>query len=346
MRKALVTLLFLCLALPAGALAQEESTSSRQSLGFLAFQDVVPTEIVSVDPVHGRVIQTLVNVDTFFVGNFTPGESDGLDSDIVAQFDSIINTIDDEQHVFFRGTADSLRWTGRYSKIEFARLNRSLAESRAMWAKERAGMGRLLHPVTNYPGRGVIVYVATYEDVEVQLAQRARVDTTIVISHIKTTIVDTVVVPGAVRIGMGLGFEGVYTHEFEFNLPTAQFILSVNEELYLTLTGGYRPKDPSRFDALGDRSESIIAANLEWYMLLDDMVAVSVGYLSAYENQRAADEFVERVYGLTIGPRLRLLDYNIVLGLDLGYFDTSKLGVTKTNRQFGLAPFVRFNYIF
>lgn len=354
MRKSLVTLMFLCLALPAFASAQQDTTVT-QSYGFLDFQDVVPTEIVSVDPSRGRLVQSLIAVDSFFVGDFTPGQSDTFDPEMMATFDSIVASVGENQFLFFRGTADPMGWSGHYREIENPRLNRDLADARSAWARERAGDGRLLRSVINYPGRGVVIYKATYQDVdeviaEVVAATPARVDTVVIIH-------ETVIEPhywinpdtaqDAFRVSIGVGYEGLFTDGFDFNVPTLQFALELKHRLYFAFAAGYRPKlasdDPN--EVQGDRSESLIALDVELYPW-DMWLGFGAGYLSAYENDRDTDEFLERAYGLTVGPRVRLLDYLVVLGLDFGYFDLSKYGTENLSRRFGIAPSIRLNYVF
>lgn len=345
MRKILVTLLFLFLVSPLAAFSQE---SKPQSFGFLSFQNNVPTEIVSVDPVNGRMVQALVSVDTFFIGNFTPGQSDTFDPHMVSKFDEIIANVKPDQHIFFRGTADPMRWSNRYSEVEFMRLNLSLAHTRAMWAKERAGLGEFLNPVIDYPGRGVIIYVATYDVVE--NGHEARVDTLIVITQ--THSVDTIVAKpdNEFRVGVGAGYTGVFNlKDQHYNVPTLNFTFEFNRRYYVDLIGGYRPKDASDDpEAIpGQRSESVVAVIFSWYPEAGPF-GIAAGYLAAYENVRQKDEFLERNYGLIAGPRFRIHSdhfYGIV-GLDFGYFDVSKFGAFKSRRSVGVAPNIRLQYVF
>jgi hypothetical protein len=200
----------------------------------------------------------------------------------------------------------------------------------------------------------VLVYVATYEDVDDAIARAvaaipARVDTVIVIHE---TVIEPHywVTPDTIedfRVGLGIGFEGLYVSDFDFNVPTAQLTVELKRKLYISFAAGYRPKDASDDpeEIPGDRSESLIAIDLEYYPT-GWWVGLAGGYLAAYENHRQTDEFLERAYGLTVGPRLRLFDYLLVLGVDFGYFDLSRFGAEKTEREFGVAPSIRLNYMF
>jgi len=299
----------------------------------------------------------LVSVDSTFFGPFSLGDSDGIPEAITREFDSVIASVRPSQKLFFRGTADPSGWNrNRYSQREYHRLNLSLAQARADWAIARArGSGEAMSPFIMHPQRGVFVYVATYEREVIALAS---VDTIVRVDSLIVTRRDTVVIAQPItsspwRFGAGAGLATLFTDGKKFLAPALSLVVTRADKWFVTLTGGWRPMGaagPGALDPLNrDRAEALASLDLSVFPDSDHpWWGLAFGVQGGWETVRELDEFLERAYGLRVGPRVRIspLDHRLVFGADFQVSNISEFGVTDTKWEAGFAPSLIFNVQF
>jgi hypothetical protein len=125
--------------------------------------------------------------------------------------------------------------------------------------------------------------------------------------------------PDSLRLRVGLqgGFMALRAGGKTFSGAVLALVLRHRLKWHFTLMGGGRPSASGDIQPGVGRSQSLLAGNVTYYPT-DDFWGVSAGLAAAWENLRDFDAWIERAYGITVGPRLRTLDkWHVVLGLDL-----------------------------
>jgi hypothetical protein len=390
-----VLLVFLASPLggPATALGQQEAS------GFLYFQDSIPRQIVSAE-----VVKTLAQVDTFVFVPFSPGGSRDLPNTEKARFDQIVSRCDQvNTFCFFIGMSDIMSWRKPYTEREEHRLNRSLADARAKWAKDRAGKGTMLTSLVDQPlgMRGFYAFVANYEPIAAApvtamptigllfLYNELQMPVEVTVEHFDTatarvmsaaaelTVSDknksslevkegfykvTWNAPGhetevaliyveagrttpflldlktepqpsflaELHAGGGIGVASLLTGEagiddFETTVPTVSAILVYKRLLYLTATFGWWLMPAQDDDSFGDRDKRFWSIELSVYPT-KSWWGLALGFQDVRENDLGQDGFLERSSGITLGPRVRLFNDHLVLGLDGKFSNRSRFG--------------------
>ena len=98
-------------------------------------------------------------------------------------------------------------------------------------------------------------------------------------------------------------------------------------------------------DSFGSRAEALAALELAVYPT-QSLWGLAFGAQGAWETVQEDDEFLERAYGLKLGPRLRLPgNPYLEAGLDAQVSNLSQFGREGTWWEIGISPFIRFNYM-
>lgn len=152
------------------------------------------------------------------------------------------------------------------------------------------------------------------------------------------------------RVGLQGGFLAIRTGGKTFSGATLALVLRHRRKWHFTLMGGGRPAGSGDVQPDLGRSQTLLAGNVAYYPT-DSFWGFSAGLASAWESLRDFDAWVERAYGVTVGPRLRTLEkWHLVLGLDfqisthnrfLGARDPSTgraAGTETTFPSFGFTP--------
>ncbi len=185
-----------------------------------------------------------------------------------------------------------------------------------------------------------------------------RYDSTVTIDSVFVFVVDSVFVPVGDslvrwRFGVGAGVSSLFVFGgggMEFFTPVTLSVFAQHDNRwFITLAGGWRPMSEvnlgGNFPANLNRAESILSASASLYPKRS-VLGAAFTLRGAWETVRREDEYLERAYGLSLGPRLRLRSHVLVLGLDFQLVNESRFRGAETAWRFGIAPTISINHTF
>lgn len=158
------------------------------------------------------------------------------------------------------------------------------------------------------------------------------------------------------RVGVGGGLSTLFIGGMTFVAPTATVFGAKDSRWYVSVQGGWRPMAAAGDDPLfpdqvstprpqfRPRAEGMLSAQVAYYPADSTSLGwwgVAAGVGGAWETVRELDEFLERAYGITVGPRLRwnpLRRFDVLLGVDLQAANLSEFGTPDSRWRFGIGP--------
>lgn len=284
------------LLLPALSWGKEEVSLYKQ----------VPQEIFLQDSIS---VLNLISYEIYEFRGFSLGGETDLPLKEVERFLRLVAQTRPDQIVFIQGVTDLVRWHDRAHEnhrvldlnLSLDRANFALVKARERFSESAVAID-LLAPSSSRNGRGLNVYVATYE-------KRERADKKI---HHSSAPRASVKFPH-LRVGGFTGTSFVHTKGMNFFVPTAGLLIKGNI-FEISFFGGWRPTTEHRKDGLKGRAEGLVGADLTLHG--DRWFGLSVGYNTAWETLRDHEhKYVNRAVGFYIGPKFYLSSENFNLNI-------------------------------
>ncbi len=226
------------------------------------------------------------------------------------------------------------------------------AAAQADLGVQSAVQTQTIDPITGIPNSMIridSIFIYTYVDSTVRTS-----DSIFVIGDSATTA--RFLAARRWRFGVGAGAQSLLTFGgggMEFIVPTISAFAQHDDRWFVTLSGGWRPMPEitlgGRFPPNMNRAETIASLSATLFPKRDSLpgvLGVAFTIRGAWETVRREDEFLERAYGISIGPRLRLPSHLLVLGLDFQVSNESRFRGGETRWRFGIAPTLSVNHTF